>query len=75
MRYDWGGRTLIVIHNLAEKPRKVSFQLEHASGANLTDRFDIGTFSLRKDGSATVELEAFASRWLRLDRNPEAEVR
>jgi hypothetical protein len=39
MRYDWGGRSVIVIHNLADKPCKASFQLERASGASLTDLF------------------------------------
>jgi trehalose synthase len=67
MRYDWGRRTVIVIHNLARKPLKISFQLEVAPDASLTDLFGTGGFSLRKDGTASVELGSFGSRWLRLE--------
>jgi glycosidase len=67
MRYDWGSRILIVIHNLAERGCKVAFELEHASGAALIDHFGAGAFSLSKNGSAMVELEGYGFRWLRLD--------
>lgn len=69
MRYDWGDRTLIVLHNLSEKPRKPSIKLEGAAGGVLQDLFGAGSHTLRKDGSTTVELDRYGHRWLRLERD------
>jgi maltose alpha-D-glucosyltransferase/alpha-amylase len=66
LRYDWDGRTVLVFHNLAAKPCRPSCRLEHATGWDgLIDLLGRGAFSLAKDGTLTVELEGYGSRWLR----------
>lgn len=69
LRYDWGARTVLVIHNLGARPVKASFKVEHAAGwEGLIDLFGRGAFSLGKDGTVRVELEGYGCRWLRVRR-------
>jgi trehalose synthase len=69
LRYDWGPRTVLVMHNLGPKPHKASFKIEHpASWEGLIDLFGRGDFSLGKDGTIEVELEGYGCRWLRVRR-------
>ena len=78
LRYDWGPRTVLVIHNLGAKARGTSFKLEPAklepaAGSDgLTDLFGEGDFSLDKDGTVTVELDGYGCRWLRVRRAGES---
>jgi trehalose synthase len=72
LRYDWGARTVLVIHNLGSKPRKTSFKVEHAAGWDgLIDLLGLGNFSLDKDGTVAIELEGYGCRWLRVRRASE----
>jgi maltose alpha-D-glucosyltransferase/alpha-amylase len=70
MRYDWGMRSVVVFHNLGAKPLQTSFKLEAATASDGRDRlvelFGQGEFTCGKDGSGTIELEGYGSRWLRL---------
>jgi maltose alpha-D-glucosyltransferase/alpha-amylase len=66
LRYDWDGRTVLVFHNLGPKPCRTSCRLDHAAGwEGLIDLLGHGAFALAKDGTLTVELEGYGSRWLR----------
>jgi hypothetical protein len=62
----------VVFHNLGAKPLQASFKLEAATETDGQDRlvelFGSGECSCSKDGSGTVELEGYGSRWLRLRR-------
>jgi maltose alpha-D-glucosyltransferase/alpha-amylase len=72
MRYDWGPRTVIIVHNLAEAPCSLSFEVGEAAGwKGLIDLFGRGAFSLKKDGTVTVELESYGCRWFRVRREDE----
>jgi trehalose synthase len=67
LRYAWGSRIVLVIHNLSAKPHRTSFKLEPAAGENgLIDLFGQGDFKQNKDGTVTVELDGYGCRWLRV---------
>ena len=72
MRYDWGTRSVVVFHNLGAKPLQASFKLEAATESvgrdRLVELFGKGECRCDEDGSGTVELEGYGSRWLRLRR-------
>ena len=69
LRYDWGARTVLVIHNLEAKPHRTSFKMQHAADCDgLIDLFGQGDFSLSEDGSVNIELEGYGCRWLRVRR-------
>jgi maltose alpha-D-glucosyltransferase/alpha-amylase len=73
MRYDWGARSVLLIHNLGAKPLKTTFKLEPAPDKDgLIDLFGRGDFSCRKDGTVTLELDGYGSRWLRVRRAAES---
>jgi glycosidase len=67
LRYDWGERTVLIVHNLCSKPRRTSFTLEATVGdEKLIDLFGRGDFSIDNEGKATVELRGYSCRWLRV---------
>jgi maltose alpha-D-glucosyltransferase/alpha-amylase len=67
LRYDWEGRTVLVLHNLGPKPCKASCRLDHTAGwEGLIDLVGRGAFAIAKDGTLTVELEGYGCRWLRV---------
>ena len=69
MRYDWGERTVLVIHNLGKKAQQVALELDAAAGGGeLIDLLDQGAFSIDKRGTVAIDLEAYGCRWLRLRR-------
>jgi maltose alpha-D-glucosyltransferase/alpha-amylase len=68
-RFDWAGRTLIVLHNLADEPNEARLDLE--------DRGDWESVSVvfgeedtpnLRDGVIELELEPYGCRWLRVRR-------
>jgi uncharacterized protein (DUF2342 family) len=66
LRYDWGERTVITVHNLSGQSCRA--ELEPGGAAEwekLVHLFGRGAYELRKDGSIRVELEPYGSRWLR----------
>lgn len=67
MRYNWGARSVVVIHNLGKKPLKTSFKLEPAPDPNhLLDLFGKGAYTCDRHGNVTVELDGYGLRWLRI---------
>ncbi len=74
LRYEWGSRIVLVIHNLAAKAQKATFKLEigkrevPSSSDGLIDLFGEGDFRLDEDGTVTVALKGYGCRWLRVRR-------
>jgi glycosidase len=69
LRYDWGDRIVITVHNLSSTPCRT----ELASGgapdwAGLVHQFGHGAYELGRDGTIRVELDPYGSRWLRVRR-------
>lgn len=69
LRYEWGERRSIVIHNLAPKEKEISFQLAPTRDKrSIVDRFGDGDIDVAADGTVTLGLESYGYRWLRLPR-------
>jgi maltose alpha-D-glucosyltransferase/alpha-amylase len=69
LRYDWCGRTVVLIHNLGARPKAVSVALEGATGTEtFSTLLGAGKFSLAEDGAITVELGGYGYHWLRVSR-------
>jgi trehalose synthase len=66
LRYDWGDRMVLLIHNLGAKACKTSCTLDEAARwKGLRDLLGDGKAVLKKDGTLTVELAAYGVVWLR----------
>jgi trehalose synthase len=67
LRYDWGTRTALLIHNLSGKRCKTSCEPDGADQwKGLTHLFGNGKFSLSDDGTLEMELDAYGFAWLRV---------
>lgn len=67
LRYDWNGQVVVIISNLSSKDLEVSFKLNQPLAKDgLIDLFGEGDFSTGKDGSVTLSLAGYGSRWFRL---------
>ncbi len=68
LRYDWGRRTVIVVHNLSGRKVATALALDARSGAReLVELFGADSFRLARDGTLSLDLEPHASRWFRLN--------
>ncbi len=67
LRYDWGDRTALVVHNLGKEDLTTSFSLELKGEIDeMTDLFGEGTTSLSKQGKLSLEIAGYGYRWLRI---------
>ncbi|MFC0009004.1 alpha-amylase family protein [Devosia nitrariae] len=70
LRYDWNGQSSIVLHNLAGKPQRILFRLGHTlEKGDLIDLFGGDGISVSSDGSASLTLDRYGCRWLRIRRD------
>jgi trehalose synthase len=71
LRYSWHGRSIITLHNLGKRPRRVELPIEDANECILRDllRGEEGPVSVR-NGVAKVKLGAHGYRWLGIDTTP-----
>ncbi len=66
LRYDWGERCVILLHNLSATPCQTSYRFHDGAGwEGLTDILGEGEFTLSRDGTLRVELAPYGCRWLR----------
>jgi trehalose synthase len=73
IRYDWGARSILVVHNLAAKAVTTSFKLDPPPGpGGLIDLFGEGEFSCGKEGNCTIKMAGYGFRWLRIRRTAES---
>jgi maltose alpha-D-glucosyltransferase/alpha-amylase len=73
LRYDWGERILLTFHNLSSKPCVATLtSARDPDWQSLVHQFGRGDHELRRDGSLTVELEGYGSRWLRVRRQSDS---
>ena len=69
LRYDWGERIVITVHNLSSKPCRAELALGGAADWDgMVHLFGHGAYQLRGDSALRVELEPYGSRWLRVRR-------
>ena len=69
LRYDWGERVVITVHNLSSEPCRAELAPGGAADWDkLVHLLGSGAYELRRDGSIGVELDPYGSRWLRVRR-------
>jgi trehalose synthase len=69
LRYDWGDRTVLLLHNLGKKACASQSRLDDApSLGELATIQGQGRLDLGADGTVTVELPAYGALWLRAHR-------
>ena len=66
MRYDWDGRSTIVIHNFADKPCAVKLRVDGPNGGRLVNLLSQGQSEADESGRHLVNIEAYGYRWLRV---------
>ena len=67
LRCDWGGRTVVTVHNLAKRKAKATLELDGVGdGAALRDVIGTTDPIPVRDGTAKVDLAAHGYRWFRL---------
>jgi maltose alpha-D-glucosyltransferase/alpha-amylase len=66
LRYDWNGRSTIVLHNFAERPCSVRLRVPGPDGRCLTNLLSQDVTERDDNGGHEIELEAYGYRWLRL---------
>ncbi|WP_410219342.1 alpha-amylase family protein [Paracoccus sp. (in: a-proteobacteria)] len=72
LRYEWGDRTVLVLHNLSGKRIRTDCALEETAGWDgLTNILGEGAFDLGTDGSFQIELPAYGQLWLRARLKPQ----
>ncbi|WP_265502461.1 alpha-amylase family protein [Paracoccus beibuensis] len=66
LRYDWGGRTVLLLHNLGDARCKTSCQIDGTDGwAGLSPIAGRGKYALGDKGTLSVDLPAYGTLWLR----------
>jgi len=66
MRYDWNGRSTIVLHNFADKPCPVRLRVAGPNGDCLVNLLSQDQSYADDAGRHLVELEPYGYRWLRV---------
>jgi maltose alpha-D-glucosyltransferase/alpha-amylase len=66
LRYDWNGRSTIVLHNFAERPCAVRLHVPDAEGRCLTNLLSQEVSDRDGRGGHDIELEAYGYRWFRV---------
>jgi hypothetical protein len=68
-RFDWAGRTMFVVHNLAREPRKVRLRFNGCDGwEGVTVIFGDGDAPTLRHNAVELELDAYGHCWLRVRR-------
>ena len=67
MRYDWKGNSVVVLHNLHEQPREITFKtgLQGEMGHKLINLLSDNNSMSDEKGRHTLLLEGYGYRWFR----------
>ena len=66
LRYDWGERTLLCLHNVSDRELEARFPLDGKDTPDLAQFLGDAEYEQDKQGTCTVTLEPYGSCWLRL---------
>ena len=68
-RFDWAGRTLLVLHNFAGEPKKARLRLEDCEDwEGVSVVFGAGDAPTLRDRTIELELDSYGYCWLRVRR-------
>jgi maltose alpha-D-glucosyltransferase/alpha-amylase len=65
LRYDYEGRSLVIVHNFSDKPATARLQLGKVN--KLYDLWDRSQDQTLSQGGATMNLEGYGYKWYRAD--------
>ena len=68
VRYDWGGQTIVAVHNLRDSEEQFSFDLDDDDIDGFSDIFADRKYDALEGAAPTATLPAFGFRWLRATR-------
>lgn len=66
LRYNWGERSVLLIHNLSGKACKTSCKVDDARWRGLAPVFGEGKLRLGKTGTLTADMPAYGFGWYRV---------
>jgi maltose alpha-D-glucosyltransferase/alpha-amylase len=66
LRYVWRNTALVTLHNFAERPATVRFEVGTADGGVLCDLFDEDHSRAAESGRHEIALEPFMHKWYRV---------
>ena len=65
MRYDYGGHTLVIVHNFTAKSRVAHLDVDAVRGNHLTDLLWTNDNDADANGRYAIQLEPYGYRWFR----------
>jgi maltose alpha-D-glucosyltransferase / alpha-amylase len=66
MRYEWGNRVLVILHNFSDKPQVVRLTAAATGNEELVDLLSTNDSTANSRGRHTIELEPYGYRWFRV---------
>ena len=66
IRYDWSGRSTIILHNFRDQAVTVRLRIDDAQDGHLVNLLSQDRSESKEDGLHTIELEGYGYRWLRV---------
>jgi maltose alpha-D-glucosyltransferase/alpha-amylase len=66
LRYEWNGRSTIVVHNFADAPCAVRLRVDGDGADTLTNLLSQGQSTADEQGRHLLQLEAYGYLWLRV---------
>ncbi|MBD2756766.1 alpha-amylase family protein [Spirosoma validum] len=68
IRYDWQGRSLVVVHNFSSEPQQCQIATKTQTGRPLTDLMNNSETPLGTGGNFAVQLPGYTFRWYRVKK-------
>jgi maltose alpha-D-glucosyltransferase/alpha-amylase len=68
IRYDWQGRSLLMLHNFSPSPQQFQLNTATKTGRTLTGLVDKSTITAGPDGKFPVQLRDYGYNWFRLNQ-------
>jgi maltose alpha-D-glucosyltransferase/alpha-amylase len=66
LRYIWRNTGIVTIHNFADRPQAVRFDVGHPDGVTLCDLFDDDHSPAAASGAHEIELTPYMHKWYRI---------
>ncbi|GAB3339048.1 alpha-amylase family protein [Larkinella ripae] len=66
IRYDWEGRSLLMLHNFSPNPQQFRLDTQAKTGRTLTSLLDKTSLKAENDGKNPIQLRGYGYNWYRL---------
>ncbi|MCK8493533.1 alpha-amylase family protein [Spirosoma sp. RP8] len=68
IRYDWQGRSLLMVHNFSPEPQQCQISTQLKAQTQLVNLLDNSQRQVGKDGAYTTQLPGYGYTWYRLQK-------